>query len=283
MKRIAGVVVLFNPQADVVENIKTYLHQIEALYVIDNSPETSQKILENLSELDKIVYITRGRNIGVAMALNIAARRALEVGFEYLLTMDQDSAATRGMLETLLSVASHDDAIGMISPFHLDRSVPREPPPMDVEPVLTSMTSGSIVSLKVYQKVGEFMERLFVDYIDIEYCLRLHIRGYKVVRANRAILFHAHGQLTTRRFLFWTVYPRNYSPMRYYYQTRNRFYLRRLYGAEFAEYFHHDRRTYWRGVIKSLLYEKQRIRKILMILRGFIALWQNDFPTKAIQ
>ena len=121
------------------------------------------------------------------------------------------------------------------------------------------------------------MEKLFIDYVDVEYCMRLQIHGFSVLRANRAVLLHRLGGMTSRRFLGLTVHPVDHSPSRYYYQTRNRFYIRALYGDRFPEYFRLDLKAFRRGILKMLLYEKQRRRKLVMIWRGFLALRRNDF------
>jgi rhamnosyltransferase len=276
-KRVAAVVVLYNPPDSVPENVNTYIEDIEQLLVFDNSPEASKLVVEKVCRSGKAKYLTAGTNVGVGSALNIAARRAIDGGYDYLLTMDQDSAATKGMVQIMLDYASGHDSIGLISPFHMDRNVPTTPPLTDADPIVVAMTSGNLLNLGAYERVGGFLEKLFIDSIDHEYCLRLQMHGFKVVRANRAILSHSQGHVTRRRFIWRTAYPQNYNPLRYYYQTRNRFYLRRLYGDRFPEYFRFDIRMYWGEVAKMVLYERQRVRKIAMICRGFLALWKNDF------
>lgn len=280
--RVAGVVILYQPPGSVLTNVQTYLKDVGVLFVWDNSPECCQSRVGTLRQFDRVVYFTEGRNVGIARALNVAAKRAMKEGFDFLLTMDQDSYASDGMIGTMLSLAANDTSIGLITPFHLDRNAPQLPPVEDVEPVVTAMTSGNLVRLSAHEKVGGFMEKLFIDYVDIEFCLRLQIKGFSVIRANRAILSHEEGHFTNRRFFGLTVHPTNHGPARYYYRTRNRIYLRRLYGHRFPLYFRHDRRVYWRSVLKMLMYETQRCHKLVMIVRGLSAWLRNDFESISI-
>lgn len=86
---IAGVVVLYNPDPIVIQNIQSYLPFLYVLYVIDNSESPNMNIVEQLRELgEKIKYIALGENRGVAYALNLGATLAIESGADWLLTMD---------------------------------------------------------------------------------------------------------------------------------------------------------------------------------------------------
>src|SRR6478736_3145595 len=90
MDKIATVVILFNPNKKTVENILTYVNKIEKLFVTDNSSTLSQYIRFDFLQ-EKTVLIHDGDNKGIAARLNQVCELAIEDGFEYLLTMDQDS------------------------------------------------------------------------------------------------------------------------------------------------------------------------------------------------
>ena len=91
-----------------------------------------------------------GGNIGIARALNISANEAIQAGYSYLLTMDQDSAASEAMIQDMLRCAANQSAVGLISPFHQDRNAPKVPPETDVEPIVVAMTSGNLLNLAAY-------------------------------------------------------------------------------------------------------------------------------------
>lgn len=277
MPPCAAVVILFNPKCSLIQNFNPFLLEVGKMYAFDNSPKSKNDYVEELKRVKKIEYATLGRNVGIAKALNEIAKIALLKGYQYLLTMDQDSYFTVPNLVHMISLAMSDSRIGIVSPVHLVKNDLPEKVHGDSEEILTTMTSGNLLNLEVWNNLGGFDEKLFIDYVDHEYCLRMKKNGYKVVRANRITLEHTVGELKPRKFLFWTVRPTNHSPFRLFYQTRNRFYLKKVYGKDFPEYFRKDSVLYWRGIVKVLLYESQKISKIRMVLKGFLALWKNDF------
>jgi len=275
--KIAAAVVLFRPPESVIQNIETYRCDVGVLYVFDNSPWFRSDFAEAFRKLGNVKYLTKGINIGIAAALNIAAHRARDEGYHYLLTMDQDSAASDEMLARMFDCIDDDETIGLITPFHQDRNAPKLIPENKCEPLTVAMSSGSLLNLQAHNAVGGFTEKLFIDYVDTEYCLRLKLQGFRVIRSNKAILTHSLGNFTVRKFFGRTVYPYNHSPIRLYYQSRNRFYLRRLYGSAFPDYFRYDLKLFLGGIVKIILYEEQPLAKLAMVIRGLIAFVRNDF------
>ena len=81
---IVGLVVLYNPDQNVIGNIQTYISQLSMLYVIDNSEVCNNKIFETIRVFDNSTYIFNGENLGIAKALNIGAEEAIKDGFKFL-------------------------------------------------------------------------------------------------------------------------------------------------------------------------------------------------------
>ena len=59
--KFAGVVVAFNPSDIVVDNIKTYINNIDKLYVVDNSENTDNSKMFSFNK--KIEYIYNKKNL----------------------------------------------------------------------------------------------------------------------------------------------------------------------------------------------------------------------------
>jgi len=91
--RLDGVVVLYNPDIEVYNNISKYIDCLDKLYVIDNSKEIKYEIVNKIKSLDvnKIAYIAKEANIGLASALNIGINLAYNTGASWVLMMNQDS------------------------------------------------------------------------------------------------------------------------------------------------------------------------------------------------
>lgn len=268
---ISGVVILYNPEYEVIENIRCTADQADTLFVIDNSPSINVDLVERIKNIEKVRYIGNGKNLGLAKALNMGAAKAIEQGSAYLLTMDQDSRPAPDMVARMLAcLAVYEQAeVGIVSPCHVIRNMPR-PERTGCREVLVAMTSGNLLNLEVYKKVGPFEEELFVDYIDHEYCLRLHRQGFKVIEAPAARLEHGLGDIVTRDFRIKRFSVTNHSPFRRYFMTRNRFYVMRKYKTEFREYYRQQLRAFLDELAGILFFEKQKLQKFRMVLKGYL-------------
>jgi rhamnosyltransferase len=177
--------------------------------------------------------------------------------------MDQDSRFVPGALERLAAFARGQKDAGIVSPWH--RLESKEPvPDKPWEEIRTAMTSGNILNLDAFRAVGPFLDKLFIDYVDYEYCLRLRRAGFRNYRVNGAILEHSLGALTRQRFLAWTARPTHHSAERRYYTTRNRLFVMREYPA-----YAPTEAWFWaRELGKMALFEKDRFRKLRYMAKG---------------
>ena len=119
--KIEGVVVLYNPNKNIIDNIKTYINEVETLYVIDNSSEKDNSLINEIKQLSqKCLYIDNFSNKGIAYALNMGVKLAIKESSDWLLTMDQDSKFEKNDLFKLIESIDEDDIqnIGIISPLH---------------------------------------------------------------------------------------------------------------------------------------------------------------------
>ncbi len=276
MLKVAGVVILYNPKNDFITNILSYLNQVELVYVVDNSESASpnNKLLDSYSTVRRI---NNNGNIGIAAALNKSASMASKDGFDLLLTMDQDSRISDSFVKGMLKEFERDDNIGVISPFIVHTKNPQQPIISGIENVTTAITSGSIIRLTAHRKISGFLEKLFIDYVDHEYCLRMRSNGYKILRLNSVRIYHELGDVKSKKFLFMNVFPTNHFPLRWYYRTRNRFYVYNTYKNQFPDYIKFDKRMFLKEIFKILLYEEYKIQKIKMIIYGYLDFKRNKF------
>jgi len=265
--RIAGVVVLYNPDSSALESIQSYLSQIGLLIAVDNSDTVNPEIVEVLKTDPAIVYVRLEGNEGIARALNVGARKAREQGYEYLLTMDQDSMASPGMVGRMLDAAAGFEPakVGIIAPYHYQHGcrARRAEMPWDFPRIVP--TSGSLLNLRAYEAVGPFLEELFIDFVDVEYCLRLCARGYLIVRVNQAVLRHQLGAATQH----WIFIPTHHAPIRKYYKTRNRLYVASRYWREWPSFYVTDKLRLLKEILCVLLFEDEKREKLKMMARGW--------------
>ncbi len=267
--KLAGVVVFYNPESNVESNVASYIKYVDILYVVDNSINDNSSLLKRHSA--KIKYISNKRNLGIAKALNIAAKNAIKDGYDWLLTMDQDSSFEAKELKKMIGFIKINDTsrLGLISPWHkLKNNLMK--PSENVEKMIEVMTSGNIVSLKAYKKVGGWKDWMFIDSVDIEFCMNLNIHDYEVLRLNYAELEHNLGDIKVKKLLFKKFSASNHNYIRRYYIVRNVLYVSRLYKKYYPRYCLRLKISILKSIRNILMFEKDKFRKIKSMFRGYI-------------
>lgn len=228
-KHIAGVVVAYNSGVDeILENIDTYVHQIDFLFVVDNSETENHDLKIVLSSSNNIHYIWMGGNYGIACALNTAAEAATKRNYEYLLMMDNDSKLLKGSIGAMtefFNKGNIDDRVALMC-TQADKNLVSN----TISDEWYVITSGSLLRLDAYIKCGPFLDCLFIDGIDHEYCYRLKKFGYRIVSLNYIYMPHNLGEtkviyLFGNKLFSWSAH----SPIRNYYLLRNFLYVLNLY------------------------------------------------------
>ena len=138
----------------------------------------------------------------------------------------------------------------------------------DVEKVSACMTSGSLTNLYAWREIGGFDESYFIDFVDNDFCMRLRLGGYGIIRVNSCVMRHQLGELANIKFLnLFSIKVIRHSPWRFYYMTRNnlRFindYRDKLNSVkEYLKLF----KILWTG----LLFTSDRRNTFMYIKRGF--------------
>jgi rhamnosyltransferase len=228
MLKLAGVVIFYHPdKSKTIENIVSYANQLNKLYIFDNSEPSSIEVQKDLANLKiPFEYITTGTNEGISKRLNEAADKAIQEGFDFLLTMDQDSSFDSGVFDQYLRLVDDYDK-EKVAQFGVNcdpKHIPISDIPFNADSLITS---GTILNLAVFQKVGKFDEKLFIDFVDVEYSLRASYMGYQNIIFSNVIMKHALGYLKLGRSFknFKKTLRILHSPIRVYYIIRNGLYL----------------------------------------------------------
>lgn len=245
MNQIAAGIVLFNPDIERLRLcVKCLLKQIDRIYVFDNSE--NQNELPDIFKADSITYISEGKNLGIAYALNRIMERAKADGYDWVITMDQDSLIPDGMIRGFEKCLIKYKDIGIICPQVIDkrRAYIQAENNSEEEFVDFFITSASCTSIKAWEKCGRYDEWLFIDLVDNDFCKRLTLSGFKILKLNRWVLDQEFGKIipkSEKTQKFWIKiskilhnqnfakfsYKKYVSPMRVYYTCRNIVYLNR--------------------------------------------------------
>lgn len=273
MNKIAGVVILYYPANTVLRNIKSYLPKLDKLFIIDNTPENNKAFGNKLQESANIIYKHDGENKGIATRLNEAAALAIKEGYDWLLTMDQDSFFDEDSLDKYLSCVSQFDkaaGVAMFGVMFTNQST--ENISCSFRDINQLITSGSLVNLKTYTNIGGFDENLFIDEVDFEFCLRAITKGYLVIQFTHIFLHHQLGVVSYHRSLKNTkVTSRTlHSPIRSYYLTRNFLYIKDKYNERFKTDIDFKKKALLNRYKNNILYNKDRWKVIRFIIRGYL-------------
>jgi rhamnosyltransferase len=270
---IAATVILYNPQASVVVNLETFRKFVDLIVIVDNSDNICLDISSALKKHDNILYVNNNQNLGIASALNTAAKIAYQRGYHWLLTMDQDSAFNEHQVEKFLQLPythfQDRNTAGIFTPYHATQTAEHVSGNQNkLAVVKTCMTSGNLINLAVWQKVKGFDEKLFIDYVDHEYCLKIRKQGYMVMQDNTTVLKHQLGEAERIQLASVSYTTSHHNYIRRYYITRNRLYF-------IAKYFWFDPRlclseiySLFAESVKILLQEQQKFKKFKSIIRG---------------
>lgn len=278
---VAAIVLAYHPDDEIIRNVRALLEQVPRVYIVNNSPvDESRPLLDHLAEDAAVMVLDQDGNAGVAAGFNAGMRAALADDFDFLWIFDQDSTVTDGMLGTMLAAhAALGSSAGVIAPAlrsHATGRIYRREAGEGSADLDVVISSGSLFSRALVERIGMHDEPLFIDYVDHDICLRARRYGFRNQKVFDAILDHRFGDSMSTTILGRRVYLSNYSPMRQYYMARNRMILIKRFGI--GRWFWEDLGFTAKAWVKVLLREPDRRVKLAAFLRG----WRDGlrYPTR---
>lgn len=246
---IAVVVTYFPEEKGLASQIIQLRKQVSHVVLVDNTPVERRDQAEE--DTDFVTPIRLGENVGLAKGLNVGILKAREIGATHVLLMDQDSIPQDGMVEKLMAGLTQSQQkyrVAAAGPNFLDSrgatftpfwrvGFPRNKPvpkSIDEEFIFTDclITSGCLISLEALQQIGAMNERLFIDNVDLEWCLRARYMGWCLVGIPDAILSHqlgdTHIQAPWHLRILGKKVVIQHNSTRLYYIMRNRILLYRM-------------------------------------------------------
>jgi GT2 family glycosyltransferase len=193
--------------------------------------------------ISRLFLIKLSDNVGFCAGNNIGMQWAIANGADYLLILNNDTIVTPGFLKPLIQAASTDSNVGLVGgvicyardPQRIWFAGGRFDSFLETERILdgydvecletglvveTDWVSGCMMMIprQVYAQLGGFREDFFIWSEEWDYSLRVKMAGYRLVVATDARIFHKVGRSAGIM-----------QPLSYYYGTRNRLFLKKLY------------------------------------------------------
>jgi rhamnosyltransferase len=279
-RTIGAIIVTYFPDEDLPRRVAAVATQVASVIIVDNGSNPEQlAMLREISAQHGAELLLNHTNLGVGTALNRGVGRAIEQGYSWVLTLDQDTQVYPDLIESLCRVYTaypRAEQIGIIGTNNHDantgqlRFVRERLDKGFYEEVKVTITSGSLMSVAAYKAIGPFREDFFIDGIDHEYCLRLIEQDFKVLLSLYPGMVHAIGTQKVHRFMGKTPIAENYAPFRHYYLTRNRLLLARRFFSRHSSWVLFDLKHRLRTIAVIVLFEEQKIRKLYAVCLGTV-------------
>lgn len=261
---VAAVIVTFNPdEGALMRLLDALVPQVDFAVIVDNGSRHQAAIAEMAASFGlELLQLTGNR--GIAAAQNRGIERVLRLGAKFVLLSDQDSVPAQDMVANLLRTYQAETTpnpffpgaqialpgfesetvtpVAAVGPVPTDgrgvvgeglvysfttwgakrRYVPGEGETMEVPFVLAS---GCLIPRDVLHKVGPMNEGLFIDHVDLAWCMRAGAMGYRILVSGSAHLTHALGEKKVTLPGGRQVHAQ--SPFRNYFMVRNTLLLQR--------------------------------------------------------
>jgi GT2 family glycosyltransferase len=266
VNRCDAVIVNFNAGAFLTAAVESVLRSpsVAHVYVVDNASIDGSLDLLPRGHDDQLTIIHNSANLGFAAACNIGLTRAVS---ENILLLNPDCCVMEGAIDCLITVLRSADRVGIVGPLLLNadgseqaggrrklpmpslvvartigatkvhRILPFAVPdfllhkhPLPEGPVETEAISGAcmMVRREMIADVGPLDEEYFLHCEDLDWCMRVWRRGWKILFVPEARVVHHKGISSQTRPL--TVeWHKHIGMMRFYRkllgQTRPRWFL----------------------------------------------------------
>ena len=278
---IYSIIVTYQIEVNKFTNIlKFHQDNFNRVIIVNNSPEIDLSQLQS----NQVILINNPNNVGLASALNIGILEAKKQGAEMVALFDQDTELPLNFTKDMFHYINHyqdDKPVAVYSPiFHnhvtneTGRHINFKPFRLIRGSVSETesyakphyvITSGSIIPIEVLDEIGLMREELFIDFVDIEWCIRARHHGYDVIAINRITIDHHLGDYAAH---FMGHHYSIHSPLRMYYYFRNSVYLYCLTDIDLNWKFVDGARNLFRFLFYMLLV-KNRQTYFKYIIKGY--------------
>jgi rhamnosyltransferase len=201
MKLLTIIIVLYNLGIDVSSSFSlANVFPSITFFFVDNSTDVSVKKRNSLLWQDKqnVRYLQNEKNIGLSKAYNNAISL---LDSKYIMILDQDTKITFDYINALLKKLQSIDSSFFIAPYLVSSKKPFSPSIYrgvvrksffrgkisNQKEVALPVNSCSCFSKIMFNKIGGFDEKLFLDYVDIDFFYRATLAGFRLFVLDKTI------------------------------------------------------------------------------------------------
>ncbi|WP_127531052.1 DUF1972 domain-containing protein [Paenibacillus kobensis] len=244
--QVGSILVNYNGYQDSVECIQSLIrlnYNNQKIYVVDNaSPDSSGTLLESyIRELgmEQIEFFQLKENLGFSGGNNVAIRKAIQDGCDYIWLINNDTVVHEDALTHLVHAAESDPNAGIVgskiyfykSPRlwfaggrvnkmgicgHIGDSVEDPDNKLYAESKEVDFITGCSLLARVdmVNQIGLLDEEFFLYFEDVEFNIRAKRSGWKLLYEPASLIWHKVSASTKGQY-------RDHAPIVDYYDTRN--------------------------------------------------------------
>lgn len=263
------VIVTYYPKKDLLlRNLQAYIDEVDKVLIWENTPEIERYKYRFIND-DKVEYHGDGVN-SISHGLNYAWNYARENGYDYLLTMDQDSVFKNFDVFLTTTIEFQSQSICLVGPM-ISRTSESAPSSVITEIGANAhlITSGLVIPVSLLNEINGFCEDFKIEAVDVDLCVRVRNSDYKLFQNSNGVLVQRFGAPYEKK-LFWKTYiGSNYNEKRLYEIFRNHIIIYRRYKNNAVKGFVI---SYFRNFVpRIILWEDNKITKLWAIFKGIIA------------
>lgn len=282
---VVAVVVTYNPDvAELGRLLDAVRGEVTSIIIVDNGSALDLSACALTSDENNVHLMQLGTNLGVAEGQNRGIEWARDRGADFVILFDQDSLPEKEMVTRLLVFAKRKmlagEQIGAVGPTNIDgrwnKALPfvtirlgtyqRVTCQSDQEFIEVDhiISSGALIPMDTINRVGGMRSELFIDYIDIEWCLRAKASNFRIYGLRDARMLHSLGNSIVS---IWNMKLSMHSPERDYYLFRNAVWMMRQVWIARSWKLAESKRLIMRFMLYAL-FGKHRLKQLQLMIRG---------------
>jgi len=281
---VVAVVPTFYPTEDVRTTLGHVIPQVDQVVVVDDgSGVDADEQLAAIAALG-VTVLRLAENSGIATALNTGVKAAFDGGASHVLTLDQDTHLPSDYVTVALGIFARAHPVTNVGIVVVDgvngaSALPSARSPEGLYLVPEAIQTGMLLSRECYQTVGPFDERLVIDCVDTEYCLRATDHSFRIAIAAGTSVRHTIGRRAQLRPFGIPIRHRGsgqvatyqyHSPFRRYYIARNNVDLVFRNARRRPRWVLAVAKRETGGMIVSMVSGPQRLAQILAVITGTV-------------
>ena len=264
MNRILAIVITYYPDRVLLEkNISAFIEDVDRVLIWENTP-TEDRLSYRYIVHEKVEYCGDGTN-SISHALNYAWQKARMSGYDYVLTMDQDSVWDDFHAYLEQTICNSKTPSGIWGPNAYDD--------IDLNGIQEydkAITSGMLLKVELIDQVGGWNEFFPLDCVDDDFCLRAKRKGIRTYRFGMCRLHQQFGTPKKVSFLGHSSIICYDSPKRLYSIYKYHVILVRMFPE--MECVKSELLGYWKRLIKwYVIGGAKPIRNFHAIFSGIIS------------